>query len=112
MGSRHEQVAAGLRELADFIAVHPDLPLPKYPAVTGCPGSDIADDEAFAQVAETARILGVDVDTVGTNGTHAAASRKFGGVTFRMSHVARGQMDSYHAALSYEGNVQAEGGER
>jgi hypothetical protein len=101
--TRHEQVAAGLRELADFIAAHPDMPIPTYPAVA-CPvGSETDDEPGLAQVTAAAAILGVEVSS-------RSAVRYFGPVEYRVSHATRDRMARYNAAHSYEGAVQPEDG--
>lgn len=102
--TRHEQIAAGLRELADFIQTHPDLPIPDYPAVTCAIGSETDDESGLAQVTAAAAILGTEVSSRST-------VRYFGPVEYRVSHATRDRMARYNAAHSYEGAVQPEGGE-
>lgn len=116
---RHEQIAAGLHQLADFITAHPDMPLPRYPRFNHCERGDVLDngvatgekdDKAGAvAIQRIAAALGLPV-AVSPNGHHGVRAR-FGAVAYEAFFVPTESMREYHARTSYEDNVQAEGGE-
>ena len=73
---------AGLRDLADFLAAHPDVPVPPAyhdQGITVFPEGG-TDDERRAGVDRAAGVLGVRAAE--TRGGHYRASRSFGPVTF------------------------------
>jgi hypothetical protein len=73
---------AGLRDLADFLAGHPDVPVPPAyhdQGITVFPKSG-TDDERRAEADRAAGILGVRAAE--TPGGHYRAERSFGPVTF------------------------------
>jgi hypothetical protein len=73
---------AGLRDLADFLAAHPDVPVPPAyhdQGITVFPGGG-TDDERRAGADRAAGVLGVRAAETG--GGHYRAERSFGPVTF------------------------------
>ncbi|RKN09400.1 hypothetical protein [Streptomyces radicis] len=74
-------IVAGLRELADFLADHPDVLVPPYASVSVIVRADDAD--VRRSVAEAvAAPLGVPVEYFG--GGHYAAHRDFGPVAYHV----------------------------
>ncbi|GGV33946.1 hypothetical protein GCM10010182_67210 [Actinomadura cremea] len=99
MSARDEYIK-GLRDLADFIESHPELPLPTGssvgPYVTG------TDEEERAEVDRIATILGVTA----SGDTHYIASRSFGPVTYEAIAIAADHMARYDALMSYRNVVE------
>ncbi len=108
--ARHAEVIQGLKNLAEFLKDHPDLPLENGQDPYRVSVRHGTDEENRAEVDRIAAILGV---TPGHSGsTHYTAARDFGGgVTYSATAITRRYMASYNAALSYQGSVQAEGRE-
>lgn len=74
----------GLKELANWYATNPDVPLPRYPDFTHCVLAD--DDETGVRIVEqVAAALGVEVQY----GHHVGAERSFSGLRFRVYYVRR-----------------------
>jgi hypothetical protein len=94
----------GLRALADYLATHPDAPVPAYGAVIHlCAAS--TDDGGCAQVRRFARQLGATVeDTVAHDG-HCEAVRSFGPIGYRMVAISDARMARHDAYTSYAGSV-------
>ena len=94
----------GLRDLADYLASHPAVPVPRY-------GTEIllsaasTDDGGCAQVDRFARQLGVtpegDLDRCG----HYGAVRCFGPIGYRMTAISDHALARYQAETSYIGCV-------
>jgi len=80
---------AGLRDLADFLAAHPDVPVP--PAYHSCtlhvfPEGD-SDDDRRAETDRAAGVLGTAAAETG--GGHYKATRSFGPVEFALVVIPR-----------------------
>lgn len=101
---------AGLRELADFIESHPELPVPpRYTKTPVSPHLNGTDDEDRAEVDRIAAILGAVPVT--TRGGHYEVARKFGGgVTYQAVAIPEQDMAVYRALVSYSGSVTPAGG--
>lgn len=113
--SRHEQVAAGLREMADFIATHPDFPIPAYPTFQHCveartTDEQKADEAGVAAIQKIAAVLGVPAEIGG--GGHHLVRTTFGAVSYTAFYVPSASYSAHLARTSYERNVQLEGGEQ
>jgi hypothetical protein len=98
----------GLRGLADFLATHPDVPVPPgyhETIVHVFPGGQ-SDAERCAEVDRVAAVLGTpaaDPDHCG----HYATDRTFGPVTYRVLAISDAHRADYHAQMSYFGAVAA-----
>jgi hypothetical protein len=79
------ELVAGLRELADWYAAHPEVPLPYGPTFDHCVLAD-QDPAGIAEVEGFAEALGVPV-TRSPYAGHYHADRKFAGLQFRAYHV-------------------------
>jgi hypothetical protein len=80
---------AGLRDLADFLAGHPDVPVPPAycrKGLTVFPEGG-SDDDRRAEVDRAAGVLGVTAGE--THGGHYQASRTFGPVEFAVVVIPR-----------------------
>jgi hypothetical protein len=95
---RRAALIAGLRDLADFLEAHPDLPLPFL-------GGGISyhahgtDGEARAEVDRIAAILDVPA-AARDNDDHYEASRDFGGVAYRAMAVRQDALRRYTAHMA------------
>jgi hypothetical protein len=97
------KVTSGLRQLADWLDAHPDVPVSPY-------GWDLSiypqhDDDAAraAEVDRIATILGVTVTDQTSQGGHYTAARTFGLITYEAVHIPRRQRDACKALMSYSG---------
>jgi hypothetical protein len=101
---RRQAVIDGLRELADFLTEHPDVPVGTWTLLYHARGTD---EEKRAEVDRVAAILGV---TAGSPGTpdHYLADREFGGITYEALAITDEHMRRYVAASSYDGAVEPE----
>jgi hypothetical protein len=94
----------GLRDLADYLASHPAVPVPAH-------GTEIllsvnsTDDGGCAQVDRFARHLGVPVENDLAYSGHYRAARSFGPVGYRMTAISDHAMARHHAHESYYGYV-------
>jgi hypothetical protein len=94
----------GLRDLADYLASHPAVPVPAY-------GTEIylsaasTDDGGCAQVSHFARQLGITPPTAISYSGHYEAARYFGPVSYRMIAISAAAMARHRAADSYYGCV-------
>lgn len=101
------KVLTGLRQLADWLEAHPDVPVAPF-------GWDLnvytdrnggSDDAARAEVDQIAAALGVPVtDDTGSDG-HYKAFRTFGLITYQAVHVPARRMAAHYALMSYSGSV-------
>ncbi len=110
----HAAVIRGLFELAAFVADHPEVPAPDVRAVFFPAYNPAADEVArYATrrqlVDQVAAALGVETVT-STSGAQYTATKMMGPVEVAAHAITPDSMAAYRAALSYEGNVQAERG--
>jgi hypothetical protein len=93
---------AALREMADYLDAHPDLPLPSAAEVA--PYLDGTDEQDRAEVDRIAGILGARPET--TPGGHYRVSRTFGArVTYQAVAIPDQQMQDWEALMSYRSAV-------
>jgi hypothetical protein len=94
----------GLRALADFLATHSELPVPKYDGdVTVY--ADGTDDAKRAEVDRIARCL--DVPPGHHQGLYKAM-RKFGPVVYQAVVLPEASLAATRALMSYSGAVEPE----
>lgn len=95
-GGMHARLAQGLREAADYISAHPDLPIPSSVEIHYCiPASTDqgGEDEAY----RIAAIIGAKV-TGDDDGSSSEAGRDFGtAVSYRAVYLTRDRMAAYYA---------------
>lgn len=95
----------GLRDLAEFLDTHPEIPVPATTArLSYFPEG--TDAEERAEVDRIAGILGVE--PTGADSTHYTASRHFGPIAYRVIAILAEEMERYHALMSYGNAVQPE----
>lgn len=100
---RRQAVIDGLRELADFLAEHPDVPVGTNAIVDFFPRG--TDEEGRAEIDRIAAVLGV-TPTANDEGTHYQALRRFGSVTYKAIAITADSMRRWYAERSYSGAVQ------
>jgi hypothetical protein len=94
----------GLRDLADYLAAHPAVPIPEHGAdiIVHAPSTD---DGGCAQVDRIARQLGVPVENELAYSGHYRAARSFGPVGYRIVAISDAAMARHYAYSSYSGAV-------
>ena len=93
MPHTRQQVIDGLRELAQFLEDHPDLPCDKHPRLTVFPGTDTpteGEDARRSEVDAAAAILAIRPAL--SRAGHYFASRQFAGVEYRICHIPDGEI--------------------
>ena len=94
----------GLRDLADYLASHPAVPVPAYGTEIYLSASS-TDDGGCVQVTQFARQLGITPPEAVSYSGHYEAARFFGPVGYRMIAISTAAMARYLAADSYYGCV-------
>ena len=109
MPHTRQQVIDGLRELAQFLEDHPDLPTPRYSGATvsahtthDCEIDREDRDASRAAVDAAAAILGSPV----ADDTHYVTSRQFSAVTYQVVYVPPASVASWDALTSYSDNLK------
>jgi hypothetical protein len=101
-------LVASLRELAGFLAVHPEVPVPDHRMDLGFAASpDGGDEAAIARVRAAAAALGVEA--VEPAPGYWRAERTFGQVSYGCGYIARRTWAEAQATQSYEGAVVPDG---
>src|SRR2546427_426565 len=94
--STREAFITGLRDLADYLASHPAVPVPPYGTeIHLCASS--ADDGGCTQVNRFARQLDATVENSLAHSGHYEAVRSFGPVGYRMTAISDARMALYYA---------------
>jgi hypothetical protein len=102
------RLVASLRELASFLAVHPEVPVPDHRMDLGFAVSpDGGDEAAIARVRAAAAALGVEA--VEPAPGYWRAERTFGQVSYGCGYIARRTWAEAQATQSYEGAVVPDG---
>jgi hypothetical protein len=97
----HRQDAIrALRDLADFLDAHPDLPVPWVDARPGH-GLEGTDEEKRAEVDRIAAILGVQAK-MSESGAHYEAERDFGHhVIYRQTAITQAEMAAWREHMAH-----------
>jgi hypothetical protein len=102
------RLVASLRELASFLAAHPEVPVPEYEVTLGFAVSvDGGDEAAIERVRAAAAALGVEA--VEYSPGYWRAERTFGQVSYGCGYIARRIWAEAQATRSYEGAVVPDG---
>lgn len=99
-----DEFIASLRALADHLAAHPALPVPKH-GTTVLLHANSADDGGRCQVDQLARLLGVNVTDETAIGGHYSAVRCFGVVGYEAVAITDAYSAQAAAESSYRGRV-------
>jgi hypothetical protein len=93
-----QKTIAGLRELADFLEAHPDVPISSYLSLQYSVDSTLKSQgrtsyaDRRAEVERVAGVLGVEASTTGPR---YLAERRFGGVTYVAASCDPGPKPGY-----------------
>ena len=104
------QLLDGLRALADFLEIHPDVPTNSWVNVSysvtaaDTNGEGDQDEAERAEVDRVAAVLGV-TPTLNGSGSHYTAERSFGPVVYRATAITQQEMALHSAAVTYYGLV-------
>lgn len=106
-----QTLIAGLRDLADYLAEHPEVPGATTELHLCVPGDD--DRAGLANLSAIADLLGVAVTDMSGQlptgeTTHFYARRSFGPVTYKAVYITRARMADHHALTTYSDNVRAD----
>jgi hypothetical protein len=102
-GARDEFIAS-LRALADYLATHPALPVPKY-GTTVLLHANRPDDDGRCQVRQIAQLLGVNTTDETATGGHYSAVRCFGVIGYEVVSITEAYSALRDAEASYQGCV-------
>ncbi|PSK83041.1 hypothetical protein CLV63_1417 [Murinocardiopsis flavida] len=104
--AQRAQVIAGLRELADYLEAHPQIPAradcEMNVSIIGDYGVEVDDADKRAELERIAALA--DAPVRSRNGQHTA-KRGFGPVTYRATAIDQARMDAHEALYSYAGNI-------
>jgi hypothetical protein len=99
-----ERFITGLRQLADYLDTHPDVPVPPY-GTTIDVHADSADNGGKSQVDTVAAQLGVPVQDDTAEDGHYSAMRDFSSVGYCVVAIPDARRQRYLAHASYWGCV-------
>ena len=93
-----------LRELADYLDRHRNIPVPKYGACLTMHASS-AENGGRAQVDHIAKLMHTDINDETPNGGHYWAVRNFGVIGYEIVAIPEHFSATYDALMSYSGCV-------
>lgn len=96
---------AALRQLADHLDAHPDIPVPGTPKFLVFPPHHAAEPERRGFVDQAAAALGVTA--ADDNYGHYLAIRRFGPLVFEVLEISDAARARHQAEDSYRGNISA-----
>jgi hypothetical protein len=99
-----DQFITGLRQLADYLATHPDVPVPPHGA-TITVHADSFETGGKTQVDTMAEMLGADVQDDTADDGHYRAERAFNSVGYGAVSIPEARTQRYRAHASYWGCV-------
>jgi hypothetical protein len=95
------QIITGLRQLADYLDTHPDIPVNEYGWTLMTFARRDDDAAGQAEVDQVAAILGAQVRDNTANGGHYTAARTFERITYEFIHVTTRSRALHRAHMSY-----------
>jgi hypothetical protein len=95
------EVTAGLRQLADYLDTHPDIPVAIYGWDLLIQAHGDNDTAKSTELDRIAAILGVPVDHKSAEGGHYTAVRSFGPITYHAYYVTARAKAAYQAYMTY-----------
>jgi len=98
------QFIAGLRDLADYLAANPAIPIPAYGDQITVNVNSTEDGGCF-QVRQAARLLAAAVTDQTRGGGHFYTERSFGPLTYHVVAIPDSCMARHQALWSYAGSV-------
>jgi hypothetical protein len=105
-GEPRAEVIGGLRQLADYLDQHPEVPVNEFGwSLLDFTRHDVDDTAGKAEVDQVAATLGVTVRDETPRGGHYRAVKAFGLVTYEFLHVTKRRQAASEALMSYSGCV-------
>jgi hypothetical protein len=95
--SEREEFITGLRQLADFLTVNPDVPIPGYTTTIQISANGGSDDEQRARVDRAALAMGMEPFDPFGKGEHWEAALHFGPVKYYVLAIDAQHMADYTA---------------
>jgi plasmid stabilization system protein ParE len=101
------KVINGLRQAADFLEAHPELPVAPHGWDLNIYTDHHRDGEASAraEIDRIAAILNVPVCDQTSQGHHCTAERPFGLISYRSVFIPERHLAEHRALMSYSGHV-------
>ncbi len=95
------KVINGLRQLADYLETHPDVPVAPFGWDLNIYTRRDSDAASRAEVDRIAAILGVPTTDRTPEGGHYTAHRSFGLISYTAVHIPAQRMAAHDALMSY-----------
>src|ERR1700728_1099586 len=95
------QIVNGLRQLANYLDTHPDVPVNEFGWDLLSCTRETTDAAGMAEVDRIAAILGVQVRDDTPEGGHYTAAKTFGRITYEAIHVTTRRRAAHQALMSY-----------
>jgi hypothetical protein len=90
----------GLRNLADYLDAHPELPVPPYGLDVSI-HADALETGGREQVNQVADAIGTGIDPYSTDAHYRTGRRTFGPVSYSAISISDAEMARYYARTSY-----------
>jgi hypothetical protein len=100
-----DQLTAGLRQVADYLDTHPDIPAAPYGWELLVSTHRTTDVDGIAEVDRIAAVLGVPVEDGIADGGHYAAIKTFGPITYQAFHIPARYRAAHRAFMTYAESV-------
>ena len=97
----------GLRQLADYLDTHRDIPVPGWASITF--HADAVENGGREQVSQIADALGTGIDPYSSETHYRTGERKFGPITYGAVSISDAEMARYYALNSYRDCVTPDG---
>lgn len=101
--SHRRAVISGLREFADDLSMHRDIPVPLIIEIDYFPRA-ATDAEKRAEIDRIAKVLGIEPEFT-AGGEHYAATRRYGVVHYKAVTISRDALRRWDALMSYSHSV-------
>lgn len=99
------QITAGLRQLADYLDAHPDVPVAPYGWDLLVSTQASSDADGVARIDAIAAVLGVPVQDERPDHGHYSAVRAFGPVAYSAFHIPARSKAIHRARMTYADSV-------
>ena len=100
------QVITGLRQLANYLDQHPDLPVCPFGWDLNVYPRQATEAQNRAEVDRIAALLAVTPADQTSTGGHYTAARTFGRITYQAIYIPDRRMAAHDALMSYRDCVQ------
>jgi len=99
--STRAQVITGLRQLADYLDSHSDVPVSEFGWDLLICAREETDAAGMAEVDRIAAVLGVQVSDCTADGGHYMAIKTFGRITYEAVYIPTRRRAAHRALMSY-----------